>query len=262
MNWAGATVYAFDSESTGVDVFEDRVVTATVVKVVGDQAVGKREWLINPGIEIPEGATAIHGITNEQVRDHGFDPTEAIDLIAETVTGVLRSGFPLIIFNAAFDLSILEVECRRHELTSLNDRVRPSEWFAVIDPMVIAKGQTVDSRDWANLKGTGRMKLPALCQRFGVPFSETHDATADALGAALLAKAEFATWNALGALSPADLHARQLAWRHRDQDSLREHFKKSGKEYDTVDSGWPMHTRLAPVNASTTTFKKPAGVKA
>ena len=51
--------YGFDIESTGVDVFNDRIVTATVVKVENRELVDKRTWLLDPGIEIPAGATEV-----------------------------------------------------------------------------------------------------------------------------------------------------------------------------------------------------------
>ena len=59
----------FDLETTGVDTAKDRIVEISMVKVMpdGDQIVRTR--LINPQMHIPEGASAIHGITDEDVKD-------------------------------------------------------------------------------------------------------------------------------------------------------------------------------------------------
>ena len=59
----------FDLETTGVDTAKDRIVEISMVKVMpdGEEIVKTRK--INPGIHIPEEATAIHGITDEDVKD-------------------------------------------------------------------------------------------------------------------------------------------------------------------------------------------------
>ena len=59
----------FDLETTGVDTAKDRIVEISMVKVMpdGEQLVKTRK--LNPGIHIPAEATAIHGITDEDVRD-------------------------------------------------------------------------------------------------------------------------------------------------------------------------------------------------
>ena len=57
--WQKVVWMAFDTETTGVDVERDRIVTACVG--VGDPKLGTwhpKKWLINPGIEIPAEATA------------------------------------------------------------------------------------------------------------------------------------------------------------------------------------------------------------
>ncbi len=58
-----------DLETTGVNVGHDRIVEISIVKVYPN---GNREiftQLINPGIPIPPASTAIHGITDEDVKD-------------------------------------------------------------------------------------------------------------------------------------------------------------------------------------------------
>ena len=60
---------SIDLETTGVDTSADRIVELAVVKLHQD---GRREtWTrrINPGVPIPEVATAIHGIADTDVED-------------------------------------------------------------------------------------------------------------------------------------------------------------------------------------------------
>lgn len=245
MSWAAQTMYGFDTETTGVDVLNDRIVTATVVKIIDGTEVDKRTWLINPGVPIPIGATEIHGISDTHAKEHGADPATAIGEIARTVAGVLRSGLPLVAFNASYDFSILEAECRRHSVPSLVEHLVPEAWHCVIDPMVLGKGIDTVTR---NFRKGRKYTLPALCERYRVPFVESHNATADAAGAVLLAAAIAAADYQIARTGPAALHQLQKTWRREAARSLREYFDKNGIEHDGVDGGWPLHTDLQAVN--------------
>lgn len=246
MSWTAGDLYGFDTETGGVDVFTDRVVTATVVKVNDGKELDKRTWLINSGIPIPEAATKVHGITTQHAEENGRPAIEVLDEIGTTVTKVLNSGRPLVAFNAAFDLSILEVELRRYGLPTLTERVKATGWFGVIDPMVLGKGvDTIKNRKF--VKGR-KFTLPALCEWYKVPFTESHDATADATGAVRLAAAIAKSDDYLGQMGPGPLHQLQVTWRREMQRSLREYFDKVGKEHDGVDGSWPLHTNLQAVS--------------
>jgi len=58
-----------DLETTGIDVSSDRIVEISMVKVQPDGARDVKTRRINPGIPIPAAATAIHHITDEDVKD-------------------------------------------------------------------------------------------------------------------------------------------------------------------------------------------------
>ncbi|WP_293783587.1 hypothetical protein [uncultured Aeromicrobium sp.] len=94
---------------------------------------------------------------------------------------------------------------------------------------------------------TGRgyvYKLPALCERFKVPFVESHEACADAIGAARLARAFARKQDLIATMEPHRLFTLQKTACRAQKDSLRAYFDKQGKEHDGVDPGWPLHTRL------------------
>jgi DNA polymerase-3 subunit epsilon len=59
----------FDLETTGVSVTYDRIVEICMLKVYPDMREEIRTYRINPGIPIPAGATAVHGISNADVAD-------------------------------------------------------------------------------------------------------------------------------------------------------------------------------------------------
>ncbi|MCD8071831.1 MAG: 3'-5' exonuclease [Alistipes sp.] len=58
-----------DLETTGVDPAKDRIVEISMVKVYPDNRREIKTRRINPGMPIPPGATAVHNITDEDVKD-------------------------------------------------------------------------------------------------------------------------------------------------------------------------------------------------
>jgi len=59
----------FDLETTGVDTAKDRIVEISLVKVMPDGEEIVKTRRINPQMPIPAEATAIHGITDDDVKD-------------------------------------------------------------------------------------------------------------------------------------------------------------------------------------------------
>lgn len=245
--WHEGTLYAFDSETTGTNVFEDRIVTACIAKLVDGEPVDRRSWLINPEHPIHPEATKVHGITDEHAREHGASAVTAIADIARTVFQILRSRSRLVVFNAAFDLSLLSAECARYDVPTLAEHLDPEHLQFVIDPLVIARGidknLTRSFKDPKTNKGWV-YKLPALCDRYKVNFVESHDAAADAIGAAQLAIALGNKHPQVAGYPPEQLHTLQRTWHKSNQDSLRAYFDRNGTAHDGCDGGFPMHTNL------------------
>jgi DNA polymerase-3 subunit epsilon len=56
-----------DVETTGFSPYNDRIVEVACALVDGDRVVERWATLVNPGVPIPPGATAVHGITDAMV---------------------------------------------------------------------------------------------------------------------------------------------------------------------------------------------------
>lgn len=104
----------FDLETTGTDVSNDRIVEFGAIKIYPDSPgnvknmTGTMHYRINPGIPIPPSATAVHGITDEDVKDK---PTFS-DLSFEILSFFLDSD--IAGFNCLkFDLPLLYTEFHR-----------------------------------------------------------------------------------------------------------------------------------------------------
>ncbi len=59
----------FDLETTGISVTQDRIVQLGYIKVMPNGSEEQGNFFINPGMHIPEQASAIHHITDEMVAD-------------------------------------------------------------------------------------------------------------------------------------------------------------------------------------------------
>ncbi len=59
----------FDLETTGISLSTDRIVEIAIVKIMPDGTKQIKRKLINPEMPIPAGASAIHGITDDMVKD-------------------------------------------------------------------------------------------------------------------------------------------------------------------------------------------------
>ena len=98
----------FDLETTGIDIAKDRIVDISMVKVMpnGEEIVKTRR--INPGMPIPPEATAIHGITDEDVKDCPKFKEIAKSLAAQ-IEGCDLAGFN----SNRFDIPMLAEEFLR-----------------------------------------------------------------------------------------------------------------------------------------------------
>ncbi|MEU0738780.1 3'-5' exonuclease [Streptomyces sp. NPDC006134] len=232
MGWHRESLIGFDLETTGTDPYEARIVTGAVIEVRGGEPRGRREWLADPGVEIPADAVAVHGISNERVAAEGRPAGQVADAIAGLLVDHWRAGVPVVAYNAAFDLTLLSAELRRHGLPSLRDRLGGRDPAPVIDPYTIDRAVDRYRR--------GKRNLEAVCAEYGVTLGTAHDAAADALAAARLACAIAVRHPKVAALGPAELHRRQIEWYAEWAADFQDFLRRKGDAGAVVDGTWPL----------------------
>lgn len=213
---------AFDLETTGPDPRTAHVVTSALIAIDGPHKK-ERSWLADPGIEIPEGATAVHGITTAQAREHGRPHA---DVVGETVAGIRegwREGRTLVVFNACFDLTILRRWDPSFEILG-----------PVIDPFVVDRALDPYRK--------GKRTLEALCGQHGVRLDNAHEAAADALAAARLAWKMLGGQQVLSASDWREVNAQQARWHETRQRDFAAYLERTGKDASDVNTQWPMAT--------------------
>jgi DNA polymerase-3 subunit epsilon len=236
MGWYGGPLVGFDTETTGVDVGTDRIVTAAVVRrdAAGTRA---RTWLVDPGVPIPEAATAVHGITTEHARSDGRPPREALDEVASALVATWRAGIPVVAFNAGYDLSLLDSELRRHGLPTVADRLGRNAG-PVIDPLVLDRA--------LERYRPGKRRLGDLCVVYGVPTPDAlHAAHVDVVATLDLLERIVERYPYLADLNLATLQAYQVQAHLTWAESFNAWRDERGLPGPGAELDWPVRV-LAP----------------
>ncbi|MER5490823.1 exonuclease domain-containing protein [Streptomyces sp. NPDC002454] len=236
MLWYEGPLTAFGIETTGPDVESDRIVSAAVVC---QDAPGGRprvtRWLVNPGVPIPARATAVHGLTDEQVALTGRWPSPVVEEIARALGEQGAAGRPVVVMNAPFDLTLLDREVRRHRATPLGQYLETAP-LRVLDPWVL-------DRHFDRYR-KGDRTLTDLCAHYDVEPVPAHEAATDALAALEVVRAlgrRFAS--RLDRLTPAELHTLQAVWHAAQARGLHTWYARTGTE-EAVDPAWPLRPEL------------------
>lgn len=228
---------AFDLETTGVDPENARIVSACVAVIdgTGFEPPAIREWFVNPGVEIPAEASAIHGITTERACAEGMDPAVAMEEILCALEVDLSMGVPLVIYNAPYDLTLFDRECRRHGVKTLTDDPVIMGEFPVIDPLVLDKHLDKFRK--------GKRTLEAACQHYGCALDGAHDSTQDALAAARVAWRIAQKYPAIAAMPLDDLHEMQKIAKLAQDISFAEYLTKQAKAAKTQADAFALYER-------------------
>jgi DNA polymerase III subunit epsilon len=167
----GARVTVLDFETTGINPHECGVVSVAVSVIdclckPGHPRYKEPEIVFSslcwPGMDIPEGASRIHGITDRVLHEANAPEVE------DVMDHMHREGYfedtLIAAYNLPFDLTIL-----RRYLPHVNKRgLDPYVWVRVVDKYEKSK------------------KLLDVCTRRGLEFENAHDATADVIATAKL----------------------------------------------------------------------------
>lgn len=225
--WA-SRIAVFDTETTGLNLREARIVTACVVELdANGEPVGPAlEWLADPEIEIPDVAAEVHGVTTEYAREHGRQASEVVAEIVAALRGFLDAGIPVVAYNAPYDFTILAHEAIRHGLEPI---AAPSP---VLDPLVIDK--------FVDQYRKGKRRLENAAIEYGVSLSDAHNATADAIAAGRVMQAIAKRHAAKLNMPIEQLHELQKGWADQQAESFADYLRRSGKPEAKAELGWPI----------------------
>lgn len=229
MTWQTQPLASWDTETTGTSTETDRIVTSALVlyRPGGQHTI--RTWMADPQIEIPQAAQRVHGISTEKARSEGRPAGEVIEEITAELAAQLDAGRPLVVYHAPYDLTLLDRECRRHGLKTLDERLgRPVG--PVIDPLVIDR--------YADRYRKGSRKLEAVAAHYGVSLTAAHTADADAMAAVQVAVA-LAEWFPNVQIDPQQLHDRQIGWAQKQAVAYQAYKRRTDPTFVT-DGRWPL----------------------
>jgi DNA polymerase-3 subunit epsilon len=221
------TLGVFDLETTGIDVQTSRIVSAHVGVLNGQgDLIEEWNWLADPGVEIPEGASAVHGITTERARAEGQPAAIVVQQIIDVLTSLFDRGLAVTIYNAPYDLSLLYYEALRYGLQPLGEPA------PIIDPLVMDKA--------IDRYRKGKRTLEAAADVYGVQLIDAHDASADAVAAGRVAQA-------MAKLHPEELgvearllHQRQVEWCAEQSADFQDYMRRTHNPDFTTSGRWPV----------------------
>ena len=221
MNFDASRMLAFDLETTSANPKQARIVTSALVRIDG-RDVQKIEHLADPGIEIPQEATNVHGITTEKARAEGRPHEVVLKDTVEAIKAAWEDGLTLIVYNAAFDLTVLRSLTGDFTVTG-----------PVYDPYVIDRV----SDKWRK----GKRTLGAVCEHYGVELGNAHEATADALAAARVAwKQVRQHYPNLAQMEENELMEFQAVKWYEDRVAFKKHLEGKGRDASDVSTAWPL----------------------
>jgi DNA polymerase-3 subunit epsilon len=228
-------VLGLDTETTGTDTETDRIVTISLVLVSASRGLlWEATWLVNPGIEIPAAATAVHGITTQQAAADGTSPDVALDAVLGLLYAAehneMLAQLPLVVFNSPFDLGLLDAESRRHCGLGWEMPQRGR----ILDPLVLDKHLDPYRR--------GKRTLTAQAEHYGIELVDAHSSAADAAASCQIALQQLRD-PGLATLTPVQLHERQITWAAAQRSSFAGWLRRQGRPEDAAEvlsRGWPL----------------------
>lgn len=227
--WHRGVVFGFDTESTGVDPTQARIVTACVVELHPGGRIVEHNWLLNPGVPIPQEAADIHGVTTQRAQAEGRDPLECLLEIADTLAPAWAAGWPIVSHNAPYDWTLLDHELHRNGLDGLARLGGPG---MVVDTLALDRAL----RKGYNRKG--QRTLDACATAYKIQLDVAHDAKWDAVAAMRIAWRMCEVFPDQVQVDLQLLMERQ-AWTHREWASDFQAFLRSQGSAEVISTAWP-----------------------
>jgi DNA polymerase-3 subunit epsilon len=213
----GFDTIAFDLETTGIDPFTDVPVS---------WALGNKTGLINPCRPIPEGASAIHGITDDMVVN--AEPlVNSIFMLRDALENYWQIGKIIIGMNVSYDLTMVQSVCQRFGT------------FLVVGPVFDV---LVIDRHFDKYR-KGSRNLTNLCKHYGIVLENAHTSEADANACTLILDKQIEMYPKLQYL-PAKDNEVMRQWHQEWLTNFSAYQVKNGN--NPVPKGryaWPIHSK-------------------
>lgn len=244
--WHQARLCAFDLETTGPDPQDARIVQYAIAHLGGGAPPETEERIVDAGVDIPEEAAKIHGVTTERAAFEGRPAEEAVTAIAASLSAALGDGVPLVGHNIVYDLTVLDRECWRYLGEGLED-VLGREALPVVDTLVLSKQVDPYRRRVSEAQAQGAHTLKSCVQVFlppqwGIGWEDAaaHGALYDAQMSARVAVAIAQRHPEIGSMGLRDLHVAQKRWRAEQAESLQAWLRTNRDPEAVVDGAWPL----------------------
>lgn len=272
MSWRDRPFCGIDTETTSTDTETARIVTMCAGLATAN-GWSPRNWLFTQDQPIPEEAVNVHGITTEYANECGTDLRDGLE---EFVRGHLyrawSQGMAVVLYNAVYDLTVIDRELRRCGLAPLEIR------GPVVDPYVLERETDPDKflkkplrlarlaeiyaalgidADPEDEKAPGWYTLRITHYRhFGRDMQgDAHGAEPDAHAACRLAwrigarrmkledyskTGDGTKWLTLSGVRLSDLHQLQVEAYATQRTSFASWLARQGKRIDDPSTDWPL----------------------
>jgi DNA polymerase-3 subunit epsilon len=145
--------------------------------------------------------------------------------VVAALQDVMDRGMAVTIYNAPYDLTLLNREAIRHGLAPLHS---PSP---IVDPLIIDK--------FVDRYRKGKRTLEAAALFYGVELLDAHDAGADAIAAGRVAQAIARRYAPQLGADVTELHSLQIGWSVDQSMNFQEYMRRT--QPDFIASGqWPV----------------------
>ncbi|HEY4536327.1 MAG TPA: 3'-5' exonuclease [Enteractinococcus sp.] len=232
--WHTGTLLGFDLETTGKNPHTARIVTASIVLLDPQGTVrAHAEWLLDPEVEIPPEAAAVHGVSTEYAREHGMDAAQGLGEIIATLTDFMYHRVPIVAYNGVYDFTVLNAEMARRQLGDF-------AVAGVVDPYILDKHVDTYRK--------GKRTLEAVSEHYGVTLDQAHTSLADSVAAVQVAQALVAKFPGHFDVPLETLFNQQIRWKAAQAASFEQFLRRKNPEA-AVSRDWPIEKLALPDSA-------------
>lgn len=230
--WHDQPLWGLDTETTGPDPLTALPVSIALVLYDPEgRPLQGVKLLVDPGVDVPAEATAVHGITTDRARQ-GDPIAVALAKIATFLNfnAISPNPRPVVIFNAPYDWPLLL-------RLAAEEQIRLPYGVAIVDPLILDRHHDKYRK--------GLRTLSSMAATYGLTLAQAHDAKGDVAMAVALARAIAARWSAPAELAFPGLQRLQTAWYAEWQQGVNEYWRRSNtREPDgrlrQSTGTWPM----------------------